>query len=64
MLQGHLVILMLGVMLTDVSMIGIYRVATSVALLVSNPITLFNAVSAPIIARLYAKVTMSNYSAF
>jgi O-antigen/teichoic acid export membrane protein len=54
-LQGHLVILMLGVMLTDVSMIGIYRVATSVALLVSTPITLFNAVSAPIIARLYAK---------
>lgn len=53
-LQGHLVILLLGIMAT-VSMVGIFRVASSVALLVAVPETLLNVVGAPIIARLHAQ---------
>ncbi|NDK38721.1 hypothetical protein DT603_07690 [Pseudoxanthomonas gei] len=53
-LQAHLVILVLGLMST-VAMVGVYRVASSVALLMALPVTLFNIVSAPIISRLYAE---------
>ncbi|MGQ4659016.1 lipopolysaccharide biosynthesis protein [Lysobacter sp. F6437] len=53
-LQSHLVILLLGIMST-VAIVGVYRVASSVTLLVAMPVTLFNLVSAPIIARLYAE---------
>lgn len=53
-LQGHLVILLLGGMAT-VAMVGIFRVASSVALLVAVPATLLNVVGAPIIARLHAQ---------
>lgn len=52
-LQAHMVILLLGIMST-VAMVGVYRVASSVTLLVAMPVTLFNLVSAPVIARLYA----------
>lgn len=53
-LQAHVSILLLGVMST-VAMVGLYRVASSVALLVAVPITLLNVVSAPIISRLHAQ---------
>lgn len=53
-LQGHLAILLLGLM-TTVAMVGIFRVATSVVLLVTVPVTLLNVVTAPIIARLHAQ---------
>ncbi len=51
-LQGHLVILVLG-WLVSVSAVGNYRIATSVALLVALPVTILNVVSAPVIARQY-----------
>ena len=51
-LQGHLVILILAVIST-VSLVGIYKVAISVSLMIAVPITLFNIVNAPIVARLY-----------
>ena len=53
-LQAHLVILFIG-MLGTLSMVGVYRVASSVALLVAVPVTLFNVVSAPVISRLYTE---------
>jgi O-antigen/teichoic acid export membrane protein len=53
-LQGHLAILLMGIIAT-VSMVGIFRVASSIALLVALPVTLFNVVIAPIIARLHAQ---------
>ena len=53
-LQGHLIILLLGATST-VAMVGIFRVASSVFLLVAMPVTLFNVVGAPIISRLYAQ---------
>ena len=52
-LQSHLVILLLGLMST-VALVGVYRVASSVTLVMAVPITLFNLVSAPVISRLYA----------
>lgn len=51
-LQGHLVILLLGIIST-MSMVGVYRVASSVVLMIAVPVTIFNIVNAPIIARLY-----------
>ena len=53
-LQGHLVILLLGFMATA-SMVGVFRVANSVYLLIAVPFTLLNIVGAPIIARLHAQ---------
>lgn len=53
LLQGHLLILLLGVMVA-ISDVGIYRVASSVMLLVAMPISMFNIVSMPVIARLHA----------
>lgn len=53
-LQGHLVILLLGFMVT-VAMVGLFRVAGSMLLLINFPVSLFNVVGAPIIARLYAQ---------
>ena len=52
-LQSHLVILILGLMSTAAA-VGIFRVASSVALLMAVPLTIFSLVSAPIISRLYA----------
>lgn len=52
-LQAHLLILMLGWMV-PMADVGIYRVATSVMLLIAMPVSLFNVVSMPIIARLHA----------
>ena len=53
-LQGHLMVLLLGVMATSTT-VGIYKVAASVALLVSMPLTIFNIAIAPIMARLHAQ---------
>ena len=53
-LQGHLVILLLGFMVT-VAMVGLFRVASSMLLLINFPTSLLNIVGAPIIARLYAQ---------
>lgn len=53
-LQGHLAILLLGLMAT-VAMVGIFRVASSAALLVAVPVALLNVVGAPIIARLHTQ---------
>lgn len=53
LLQGHLLILLLGVMVA-MSDVGIYRVASSVMLLIAMPISLFNVVGMPVIARLHA----------
>ena len=53
-LQGHLVILLLGLMAT-LPMVGVFRVASSIALLVAVPVTLLNIVGAPVIARLHAQ---------
>jgi O-antigen/teichoic acid export membrane protein len=53
-LQGHLVILLLGFMATA-SMVGVFRAASSVYLLIAVPFTLLNIVGAPIIARLHAQ---------
>lgn len=53
LLQSHLLILLLGAMVA-MAEVGLYRVATSVMLLVAMPIALFNVVSMPVIARLHA----------
>ena len=53
-LQGHLGILLLGFMAT-LSTVGLFRVASSIALLVAVPVTLLNVVGAPVIARLHAQ---------
>lgn len=53
-LQGHLVIFLLGFMAT-VDVVGIFRVASSMAMLVTVPFTLLNVVGAPVIARLHAQ---------
>ncbi|MCD9032750.1 lipopolysaccharide biosynthesis protein [Luteimonas sp. Y-2-2-4F] len=53
LLHAHLLILLLGAMVA-LSEVGVYRVASSVALLVAMPVSLFNIVGAPVIARLHA----------
>lgn len=53
LLQGHLLILLLGWMVV-MSEVGVYRVASSMMLLVAMPISLFNIVSMPLISRLHA----------
>lgn len=53
-LQGHLVILLMGFITTS-AMVGIFRVANSVAIIISFSTSLLNIVGMPIIARLYAQ---------
>jgi O-antigen/teichoic acid export membrane protein len=52
--QGHLVILVLGVLSTAVA-VGVFRVASSVATIIALPISLFDIVGAPLISGLYAE---------
>lgn len=53
-LQGHFAILMLAAVAT-ISDVGLFRVATSVSLLVGTPLTLFTITCAPIIAQLHTQ---------
>ena len=53
-LQGHLAVLLLGWMAT-VAEVGLFRVASSVAVLIAFPLTLTALVGSPIIARLHAQ---------
>lgn len=53
LLQAQLLILFLGAMVT-MAQVGIYRMAASTAALVAMPLSLFNIVSMPVIARLHA----------
>lgn len=53
-LQGHLVILLMG-FITTASMVGTFRVASSVSIITNFSISLLNIVGMPIIARLYAQ---------
>lgn len=53
LLQGHVLILVLGVMVV-MSDVGIYRMASSMMLLTAMPLSLFNIVGMPVIARLHA----------
>jgi O-antigen/teichoic acid export membrane protein len=53
-LQSHLVILLMGLMAT-ITMVGLFKVASSVALLIAVPVTLLNVVGAPVLARLHAQ---------
>ncbi|MFP8781165.1 oligosaccharide flippase family protein [Hydrogenophaga sp. RWCD_12] len=52
--QAHLAVLMLGA-LSTVSMVGLFRVASSMAVLIAFPLSLFTVVSASVIARLHAQ---------
>lgn len=52
--QAHLSVLMLGA-LSTVSMVGLFRVASSMAVLIAFPLSLFTVVSASVIARLHAQ---------
>ncbi|MCR6702434.1 MAG: oligosaccharide flippase family protein [Dokdonella sp.] len=52
-LQAHLVILVLGLM-APAATVGLYRVASSTALLLAVPVTLFNIAAAPTLSRLHA----------
>lgn len=54
LLQAHVVILMLG-WLVALPEVGVYRVATSIMVLVAFPVSLFNIVSMPIVARLHVE---------
>jgi O-antigen/teichoic acid export membrane protein len=53
-LQGHLSVLVLGWLATTAT-VGQFRVASSVAVLLAFPLTLFALVGSPIIARLHAQ---------
>jgi O-antigen/teichoic acid export membrane protein len=53
-LQGHLTVLVVGLLASDEET-GIFRVASSAALLVATPISLFDVVAAPILAGLSAQ---------
>ena len=52
--QGHLVILLLGLMSTVIA-VGLYRVASSVSTMLTLPVTLLMAGGAPMISRLHAQ---------
>lgn len=52
--QAHLAVLMLGA-LSTISMVGLFRVASSMAVLIAFPLSLFTVVSASVIARLHAQ---------
>jgi O-antigen/teichoic acid export membrane protein len=58
MLQGHMLLLMLG-WLVPMAEVGIFRMASSVMQLVAMPVSLLNIVSMPIVARLYASGDLS-----
>lgn len=53
LLQSHLLILLLGAMVA-MSEVGVYRVASSVVLLIAMPISLFNIICMPVVAQLHA----------
>lgn len=53
LLQGHLLIFFLSYMSTMAD-VGIFRMASSTVALVAMPLSLFNIVSMPLVARLYA----------
>jgi O-antigen/teichoic acid export membrane protein len=53
-LQGQLMTLVLG-MMTITAVVGVYRVASSVALLVAMPMSLLNVICASVISRLHAQ---------
>jgi O-antigen/teichoic acid export membrane protein len=57
-LQGNLVILLLGATMSAAS-VGIYRIANSVIMLVAVPTTIFTLVASPIISSLYSKGEMA-----
>ena len=59
LLQGHVLILLLGTMVVMAD-VGIYRMASSMMLLIAMPISLFNIVSMPVIARLYSSGDANN----
>jgi len=52
MLQGHIVVFMLGIF-TLASVVGYFKVASGVMVLISTPIALLNIIGAPVISRLY-----------
>lgn len=54
LLQGHLVVLLLGALAT-MSEVGQFRVASSLMLLIAFPVSLLNVVVAPIITRLHTR---------
>jgi len=53
-LQGHLLVLLMGVISTS-ALVGVFRVATSVALLITVSITILNIVSSPLVAQMHAR---------
>lgn len=53
-LNGNLVILLLGLMTTAAS-VGLYRIASSILVLIAVPTTIFIMVASPIISSLYAE---------
>ena len=59
LLQGHLLILLLGAIMSMAD-VGVFRVASSMMLLIGMPISLFNIVSMPIIARLHSRGEAKN----
>lgn len=52
--QGQVAILFLGLMV-PIDEVGLFRVASSMLLLLGMPVTLFNVLAAPVAARLYAE---------
>ena len=56
-IQAQAAILLLGAM-SQLSSVGIYRVASSVALVIALPMTIFSVVTAPMISKLYAERNM------
>jgi len=57
-LQGNFSILILGVLATTAT-VGIFRVASSMSLLINMPVALIHVVSGPIISRLHASQDMN-----
>lgn len=53
-LQGHLVILLLGLMSTEAS-VGVFRVSNSVSVMVGVSITVVNIVNAPLVAKFFTE---------
>ena len=53
-LQSHFLILLMSIFAT-ISMVGLFKVASSVALLITVPVALLNVVGAPLLSRLHAQ---------
>lgn len=53
-LQGHLVVIMLG-LFSAAAVVGVFRVASSAAQLIAVAVTIFNVVAAPMVSRLHAQ---------